>query len=602
MKGKESNGSTNSQKPKAELRLKAQAVSRGIAVGKVVCLYGRNRQFYRIDLTKEDVPAEVRRFRAAVRLSRRQLNNLSSHRNGRPGRSGPDIFDAQRMILEDASFQQKIESEIADMLVNAEWAVKLVSDVYIAKYKAIPDDHLRERYIDLEDVIDRIQNALGGGAAGVHLSKDAIIAAQELKPSTIAELSDDFPKALITEHGGWTSHTFILAREVSLPAVTGLKKVLRRLKTGDQVIVDGFNGEIILHPQPETLRKYRRTADRIASLAVVSDSDTSAIPKTLDGREIIVRANLDIPSVYKKAKALGARGIGLYRSEFLFNQFRGFPTENEQAAAYSEIADFAGPDGVKIRTFDLNAEQLYGEAAAREKNPALGLRAVRLSFSHLKEFRTQLRALLRASFDRNIDIVVPMISGVDELRHVREIIDSERESLTRKGVTTGNPRLGAMIEVPSALFLANELAEESDFISLGTNDLVQYLLAADRDNESVADWFRTLHPAVIRALRQVATAASQAGKPLIVCGEMAGSPFYLPLLIGLGVSELSMNMNSISRIRRMIAGIAYEECVSLAKEALTFRTADDIEHCMFQHIQTKWSHLFPPDFFKNRRL
>ncbi|HEV8590792.1 MAG TPA: putative PEP-binding protein, partial [Pyrinomonadaceae bacterium] len=314
------------------------------------------------------------------------------------------------------------------------------------------------------------------------------------------------------------------------------------------------------------------------------------------------RANLDIPSVYKKAKALGARGIGLYRSEFLFNQFKGFPTENEQAAAYSEIADFAGPDGVKIRTFDLNAEQLYGEAAAREKNPALGLRAVRLSFSHLKEFRTQLRALLRASFDRNIDIVVPMISGVDELRHVREIIDSERESLTRKGVTTGNPRLGAMIEVPSALFLANELAEESDFISLGTNDLVQYLLAADRDNESVADWFRTLHPAVIRALRQVATASTQAGKPLIVCGEMAGSPFYLPLLIGLGVSELSMNMNSISRIRRMIAGIAYEECVSLAKEALTFRTADDIEHCMFQHIRTKWSHLFPPDFFKNRRL
>ncbi|HKX84361.1 MAG TPA: phosphoenolpyruvate--protein phosphotransferase [Pyrinomonadaceae bacterium] len=602
MKGRESSGNETSQKPKAELRLKAHAVSRGIAIGRVVCLHGRNRQFYRIDIGEHQIQREIRRLRAAVRLSSRQLKHLSHSSNGQPGKSSSGIFDAHRMILEDASFQQKIEGRIADDLVNAEWAVKLVGDSYIAKYKAIPDEGLRERYIDLEDVIDRIQNALGGGSSHIKIGKDTVIAAQELKPSTLAELSDRFPNGLITEHGGWTSHTFILAREINVPAVTGLKKVLRRLKTGDRVIVDGFHGEIIVHPQPETLRKFRQTADRLETPARSPELDTSAVPRTLDGREIVVRANLDIPTIYKKAKKLGARGIGLYRSEFLFNQFKGFPGENEQAAAYSEIAEFAGEDGVKVRTFDLNAEQLYGEAAVREKNPALGLRAVRLSLGHEKEFRTQLRAILRASYKNNIDVVVPMISGVAEIREVRKLLGRENEYLSRKGIPAGTPRLGSMIEVPSAVFLINEIVDESDLICLGTNDLVQYLLAADRDNESVADWFRTLHPAVIRAISEVATASIAAQKPLIVCGEMAGSPFYLPLLIGLGVNELSMNMNSISRIRRMISGVAYEECVLLGKAVLQCRTADEIEKCVFDHIAANWSHLFPADFVENRRL
>lgn len=602
MKERESNGNSVTQKPKAEVRLKARAVSRGIAVGRVVCLYGRNRQFYKLNISEGQVAREIRRFRAAVRLSTRQLKHLAHASNGSPGRSGTGIFEVHRMILEDVSFQQKVEKTIQDERVNAEWAVKIVGDSYIVKYKAIPDEALRERYIDLEDVIDRVQNALGGGSTHIKIGKDTVIAAQELKPSTIAELSDRFPNALITEHGGWTSHTFILAREINVPAVTGLKRLLRRLKTGDQVVVDGFNGQIILHPMPETLREIRETAERLATDTDEAGGDTSATPRTLDGREITVRANLDMPSIYKRAKALGARGIGLYRSEFLFNQFRGFPSENEQAAAYSQIADHAGNDGVKIRTFDLNAEQLYGEAAVREKNPALGLRAVRLSLGHMKEFRSQLRAILRASHGRVIDIVIPMVSGVAEMRHIRDLIQQERDSLMRKGVSAGKPRLGAMIEVPSALLIINELAEESDFICLGTNDLVQYLLAADRDNELVADWFRTVHPAVVRAISQVTAAASQASKALIVCGEMAGSPFYVPLLLGLGVTELSMNMNSISRVRRMIAGVAYEECAGLAKKTLDCRTADEVEAAIFDHIAANWSHLFPADFIKNRRL
>lgn len=601
MQSSESGGGNGPQK-KAEVRLKAQAVSRGVAVGKVLCLYGRNRQFYRAELREAQVAGEIRRLRAAFRLSIRQLKNLSRSSNGQ-SKATPGIFDAHRMILEDISFREKIESMIGEERVNAEWAVKSVGEGYISRYKSIADESLRERYIDLEDVIDRVQNALGGGSSHLKIEKNTVLAAQELKPSTIAELSDRFPVALITEHGGWTSHTFILAREINIPAVTGVRKVLRRLKTGDAVVVDGFTGQLIVNPKPSTIESsLKDRIDAVDDPLVTTADDPSTIPKTLDGREITVRANLDIPSIYGKARKLGALGIGLYRSEFLFNQFKGFPSENEQAAAYGKVAEFAGSDGVKIRTFDLNAEQLYGEAVAREKNPALGLRAIRLSLSHRNEFRTQLRAILRAAYKRTIDIVVPMITGVAEVRIVRQMLEKEREYLTKKGIEIGEIRLGAMVEVPSSLFLIDEIVEESDLICLGTNDLVQYLLAADRDNESVADWFRTVDPAVIRAIARVSDSANTAGKPLIVCGEMAGSPFYIPLLIGLGITEMSMNMNSISRVRRTIAGVAYEECVILAKQALACRTADEIEDKVFDHIEAKWARLFPQSFIKNRKL
>jgi phosphotransferase system enzyme I (PtsI) len=598
-----SGGTASSPSVKPETLLKARAVSRGVAIGKIVCLFGKNRQFYRVELAKSEIDSEVRRFRSAIRLATRQLNSIATGKTRSTAGSIPGIFDAQKMILEDPSLSAKIEAAIADQHINAEWAVKQVTDGYVAKYKAITDDHLRERYIDLEDVSDRIVNALGGGGKSkIHLAKDAVIVAKELKPSTMVELTEHFPRAVITEHGGWTSHTFILAREVNLPAVTGLKKLMRRVDTGDDVIVDGYNGQIILHPTEETLKKYRVAASEFRSITREDIEDWDSSPKTLDGREIIVRANLDIPAVYKQAKRRGARGIGLYRSEFLFNQFKGFPSENEQTDAYRKIAEFAGEDGVKIRTFDLGVEQLYAQSFHKEKNPALGLRGIRLSLTNPNHFRTQIRALLRASFERNIDIVVPMVSGLSEIIATKETVAREKTALELKGISTGSPRIGAMVEVPSAVLMINELVEETDFICLGTNDLVQYLLAVDRDNESVAHWFRTLHPAVIRAVKNVITATAEAGKPLIVCGEMAGSPFYLPLLIGLGATELSMNVNSILRVRKMIAGIAYEEARELVKDIELSKTADEIEHAVHYHIRTKWAHLYPADFFQARQI
>jgi phosphotransferase system enzyme I (PtsI) len=575
-----------------EIRLNARAMSRGVAIGRVVCIHGRTRQFFRIDIDDSGIQHEILRARAAFRLADMQLSKLQTQASTV---SVPAILDAQRAMIEDSSLLEKVEATITDQKVNAEWAVKMVTDAYVATFKAITDEHLRDRYIDVEDVAERLLNALGGGERSAPLAKDSIIVAQELMPSTLAEQTASSPSAVITEHGGWTSHTFILARELNLPAVTGVSKILRRVSTGDAAIVDGYNGSVILNPSPGTLERYRLPAAQFQQInyndVTVPDPET----KTLDGKPITVRVNVDLPEIYKRAKRIGAHGIGLYRSEFLFTRFNGFPTEDQQFEAYREIAEYAGEDTVKIRTFDIGPEQLYEQSHGREKNPALGLRAIRLGLVNADHLRTQVRAIVRAAHEQNIDVVIPMVSGVEEVLSVKSLVLEEKASLSAKGIPVGDPRIGAMIEVPSAVFLIDEIVRETDFVCLGTNDLVQYLLAVDRDNESVSGWFRTLHPAVIRAVRAVIRSCAEGAKPLTVCGEMAGSPFYLPLLIGMGATELSMNVNSILRVRKVISGLAYNETVAVADEAATCRTADEVEELLERHINEKWSHLIQPD-------
>ena len=580
---------------KNEVRLNARSVSRGVAVGKIICLHGRKRQFYKLKIENSQIEREVRRFRAAARLSASQLKKISLNTTDN---TKATIFDAHLLILEDKSLHSKIESNIKETNVNAEWAVKIVTDDYIAKYKTISDEYLRERYLDLEDVAERILTALGGGGKShLRLEKNSIIVAKEVKPSTLIELTESQPLAIITENGGWTSHTFILAREMNLPAVTGLKRILRRVKNGDEVIVDGFGGQIILNPVDETRNKYQIAASEFQQDRTIDSETSKGKLQTLDGREIKIRANLDLPKGYAEAKKFGAQGIGLYRSEFLFNKYKGFPTENEQIEAYRKIARMVGDEGIKIRTFDLCVEQLADETEEREKNPALGLRAVRLSFAHPKEFRIQLRAILQASVENNISIVLPMISDVSEIWRTKKILESEKDKLKRSKIPFGNPKLGAMIETPAAVLTIDEIASEVDFLCLGTNDLVQYLLAVDRDNENVADWFRTLHPAVLRALKTVLKAAEKKNIPTVVCGEMAGSPVYVPILLGLGATELSMNIHSMPRVRKIVSKIAFEETVELLKKLEKCRSADEVEHAAGEFYREKWAHLFPEDIF-----
>lgn len=541
----------------------------------------------------------MRRFRAAIRLAKRQLKKISATVDNS---SRLNVFEAHLLILDDKSLQDKIENNIVRQKINAEWAVKVVTDRYIATYKAIPDEHLREKYIDLEDVSDRILAALGGGGkSNLRLQKNSIIVAKEVKPSTLIELTDSQPKAIITEHGGWTSHTFILARELNLPAVTGMKGILRRVQTGDEVIVDGFNGNVIVHPSKESSAKFKIAAAEFQAFSVKEEEVVFDKLKTLDGVEIKIRANIDLPYGYSRAKRLGAKGIGLYRSEFLFNQFKGFPSEQEQIRAYRKIANLAGEEGVRIRTFDLSIEQLAEENAEKQMNPALGLRAIRLMLNYKKQFRCQIRALLQASFENQIDIVLPMISDVSEILETKKIIESEKDYLKRKKINYGNPRLGAMIEVPSAVFTADEIACEVDFFCVGTNDLVQYFLGVDRDNEIVADWFRTLHPAVLRAIKTTLRAALKNNIDAVICGEMAGSPVYVPILIGLGAIELSMNVNSISRVRRTISNIAYEEAKLITDSLLNLATADEVEFFVRESYLKSWSHLFSTEVLPQKK-
>ncbi|MGI9036579.1 MAG: phosphoenolpyruvate--protein phosphotransferase [Pyrinomonadaceae bacterium] len=579
----------------AEQTLRGRAVSRGAVVGKTICLHGKKRQFYRINLKDSQIQRELRRFRAAVRLAKRQLKKLGLQKTG----AQTQILETHWLILDDNALSSKIETIIIGQKINAEWAVKLVAERYISIYKDIADDHLRERRIDLEDVTERLLNALGGtGKTPFSLEKDSIIVAREVNPSTLIELSRHHIKAIITENGGWTSHSFILARELNLPAVTGIKEILRKIQTGDEVVVDGYNGQVVLKPSTETLKEYEKSAAQFQKTQKVNSEIKRGALKTLDGRKIIVRVNLDISKDYESAKKFGAQGVGLFRSEFLFNRHRRFPSEAEQINAYRKIVESAGEDSVKIRTFDLNLEQIGDETEAREKNPALGLRAIRLSFAREKQFRAQLRALLQAARAGNLEILLPLISDVSEIRRAREILDEEKTRLKKKKIAFGNPKIGVMIEVPAAIMMIDEIAAEADFMNLGTNDLVQYLLAVDRDNEAVADWFRTMHPAVLRAVKKIIDAAENGGKPLIVCGEMAGSPVYVPILIGLGATQLSMNVNSISRVRRVIENIAFEEAAEIAKNLIFCKTADESEKSLRDNLISKWSHLYPAETFR----
>ena len=572
--------------------LRGRAVSRGVAVGKVVCLHGKKRQFYRIELSDSQIERELKRFRAAVRLAQKQLKKLGSHKSG----TQAQIFETHQMILEDNALSSKIETIIGEQKFNAEWAIKMVAERYISIYKDITDEHLRERRTDLEDVTERLLTALGGSRQPVvALEKDSIIVAQEVNPSTLVELSKKNLKAVITESGGWTSHTFILARELNLPAVTGIKEILEKFQTGDEVLVDGYNGQIVLMPKTETVKKYADSAERFQETKRESFETKKGEIKTLDGRKINICVNLDISQDYKTAKRFGAKGIGLFRSEFLFNRHQGFPSEAEQIHAYRKLAELTGADMVNIRTFDLNLENVSDETEFREKNPALGLRAVRLSLVQEKQFRIQLRALLQSSKAENLSIILPMISDLSEIRRAKEILEEEKSKLKRKKISVGNLKIGTMIEVPSAFLMIEEIASEVDFMNLGTNDLVQYLLAVDRDNEGVADWFRTLHPAVLRAVKKIIEASEKSGKPLVVCGEMAGSPFYAPILVGFGANDLSMNVNSIPRVRKVLENIAFEEAAEIAKSLLSCKTADESEQLLRQNLHAKWSHLFPAD-------
>jgi phosphotransferase system enzyme I (PtsI) len=560
-----------------ELRCKGLGVSDGIVIGRVMRLQEGTHEVYRAHIADVDLERERRRFRAAVRLSRRQLEAIKDRAEKELGRGHAYIFDAHLLFLQDAKLTRDVEDYIVKEHSNAEWAAKVVGDRLLSIYTQINDDYLRERGSDIEDVIQRLlANLTGEGLKYPNLSEDAVIVSTDLLPSTIAELNLNHVKAIATDAGGWTSHMAIIARGLGLTAVVGLRDFYQRTRTGDQIIIDARAGEVILHPMPETVEHYRFAVHEAGPIAETQGKLECGPVTTRDGVEVSLRANVELPTEFQAVRDFGACGVGLFRSEFLLSRPGLMSSEDEQYEVYKELVDAAGEYGAIVRLFDVGGE--FGpDLKERERNPALGLRAVRFNLRHKQIMRTQVRAILRAAAAGPLSLVIPMVADVADVRLAKRVIEEEVERLASEKVTFSRVKIGAMIEVPSAVLTAEKLAAEVDFFELGTNDLVQYTLAVDRGNDKVSEWFRTLHPAVLYGISRTIEAANSAQIPVIVCGEMASTPAYAVLLVGLGAVDLSMIPAMIPRVRNVLTQINANDVHELALKCLAAATADEVE-------------------------
>lgn len=568
-----------------ERRFSVVAVAGGIGIGRLV--FPEQANLHESSVSKLDdrqLEIEIERLRQAVDSASADLSVLAES-------DATGVLGVQLLILED-SLVDDIEQTIRDQKVTAEAALRAVSARLTATQRSVADRYIGEKYIDIQDVANRLLTALAPTAESDQLPNGVIYVVEELSPSLLMELARSHPKGLITSQGGWTSHTSILARELRIPIVTGFRHSQRSVKPGEVAIVDAVDGELVIAPTRHTLRAFRTKRLNLIRAAYAVSPEPSH--ETSDGREIVVRANANTREGYERARRAGASGIGLFRTEGLLRDRAIIPSEDEQASVYADIGEVVGHEGVRIRTFDTGAEQLPG-SEHRPANPALGLRAIRLGLANESIFSTQVRAILRASASHRLEIVLPMVSCLDDVFRAKAIIGAQADSLRASGIEVGSPRLGVMIEVPSAVMSVSSIAARVDFLCLGTNDLVQYLLAVDRDDSSVANWYQTLHPAVLLSIREVVLAGEKLGIPVEICGEMAGSPFYVPLLIGMGAVELSMNPNSVGRVLGLIGELDSRRCAELADLAQARETAGEVADVVRGFYRQHWPRLFSED-------
>ncbi len=576
-----------------EVRWEGIAVCQGVAIGKAFLVDDPRGRTVRFTLTAAQVPAELERFRIALQLAQQQVAEAKERVRATLGEENAFIFDAHLLMLQDSHLAAQIETFIQDNQANAEWAVRAVTNHLRELYAQVADDYLRERGSDIADVATRLLKTLMGSQTRElsDMADHSIIIADDLLPSVAAELDTKRVLGFVTNVGGWASHTAIIARSLNIPAVVGVKDLSRRARSGEMIIVDGTTGTVILRPSPETLRFYTEQQDlqRQQQLSWVEERDLPAV--TRDGHHINLRANIELLEEIESFQRFNAVGVGLYRSEFLYSH--GLPSEDEQYAAYKLLAEMSGEAGASVRTFDLGGDKLQLEGFKPERNPALGLRAIRLSLAVESIFRTQIRAILRASEHGKLRILLPFISNVDELRQAKQIIAScERELREAKIAHAEDVEIGVMIEIPAAVILADAIAHEADFFSLGTNDLTQNMLAVDRGNENVNALFDCLHPAVLRAIEFVAKAAARQKIPLNVCGEMASNPAQCIVLLGLGLTDLSMTPTAIPAIRRLVRSLELSKAQEIAAHVLTYATPADVNRYVNQKLSEFSTQLF----------
>ena len=561
-----------------EIRFRGVGVSPGLARGVIHVVRDDLDDVARYHIEPSQIGNEIARFEAALVQTRVQILEMQQKIAEAIGAKDAAIFDAHLLVVEDRTLIDEVLRRLETERCNVEWVFQEVASNYAETLSKIDDPYLRERALDIQDVTRRIIRNLQGKAPKPMLStaEPHILVAHNLTPSDTATMNRQLVLGIATDLGSRTSHTAIIARSLNIPAVVGLHDATEKLESGQHVLLDGYTGVLIVDPTPETLSYYGEIEVRKDQVTKELRQLREIPSTTSDGRHIVLSANIELPGDVEAVSENGAEGIGLYRTEFLFVNRDTLPSEEEQYQTYRRVAERVKPNPLIIRTFDLGGDKLAVGTVdvGDELNPFLGWRAIRFCLENIDIFKTQLRAILRASAVGNVKIMFPMISGLEELRHAKAVLDECRREVGEK--KTAKMEVGAMIEIPSAAISADALAREVDFFSIGTNDLIQYTIAVDRVNERIAHLYEPTHPAVLRLLKMVADAAHANNIWVGVCGEMARDVATIPILIGLGMDELSVGATSVPRVKMAVRNLAIPECQQLVSDVLQLQTSSEI--------------------------
>jgi phosphotransferase system enzyme I (PtsI) len=559
-------------------------------MGEAYVITSSTATFPRHWISDKEITQEIMRLKRSIQNSKEQLNRIKEKMCRFSGQEQFNIIESHAMLLQDEMLVTHTIQTLTSQKINAEWALEKTLNELKLAFSDMSEDYFQERKEDIEYIGKRIlQNLQGSAEFSLENLGDEkyILVTNDLSPAEVASLPRDKIEGFITGTGGDTSHTAIIARSLEIPAVLGHQEIVNAITMDDKVIIDGSSGEVIINPTKNSLATYQKERLRYRKLEKRLIK-TSHIPaKTQDDHRINIVSNIELIEEIPSALEHGAEGIGLYRTEFLYANRIDYPTEDELINNFSRTLKMMSPKPVTIRTLDIGGDKLfYSGEYTPHVNPALGLRAIRFSLSERDMFRTQLRALLRSNNYGNLKIMLPMISDITELRQVKAIIEGIKLELQQEKIKfNDNFQLGIMIEVPSAVVIADKFAQEADFFSIGTNDLIQYTLAIDRTNENVSYLFKPLHPAILRMIKATVDAANNANIDVTVCGEMAGDPLYIMVLIGLGLNGLSMNPISIPRVKRIIRNLKYAESKRLVDRLLSLDTAEDVERLTTETIE-----------------
>jgi len=578
------------------IRLRGIGVSPGIAMGEAVLstrvLFTARREA----VAANRIPAELKRIQRALARTRDDLVQLQADIRSRIGDEPAFIFDAHLLILQDKTLLAGLERIISGEKVKAEWALSQVHQKYEKVFEGLSDEYFRQRKSDVSDVLAKIyRNLEDEAAAQDEETARRILVAHDLMPSEAAlRISHGQVLGIALDMGGLTSHTAILARSLNIPAVVGLHDVTRHIRSGDYLIVDGTDGEVIINPPPAVRKEFQGKREKYLSYGKELRKTAKLPSRTLDDVRFTPLANIELPEEVQMGFSYGAEGIGLFRSEFIFLQRTTLPSEEDHYETYFRIAKESHPAPVYIRTIDIGGEKALPQLQIeQEPNPALGLRGIRLSLKNRDLFRTQIRAILRASALRNVRILIPMVTEIEEVLEVKRLIREVKAELDERKVKYDRHiPLGAMIEVPAAAAVTDLLAREVDYLSIGTNDLIQYYLAVDRSNEHVSYLYKPLHPAVLRLVRDIIRTAQREGKGVTVCGEMAADPISALVLLGFGLRMFSMNPIFIPRIKKVLRAVEARTVRRIVNAALELRTAREIEEYIVEKILVKYPQAF----------